>query len=322
MTEFVDLIHPLEATADKHRDLPPHELARKFTLDEGKTQGDFEVIAVIDKNNQFLGAGTSHKPDYVGIPPAAVPLLHDPKAELVVHHNHPTGQPAVFSPLDIGAIGGHRGIKWLLMHTEDGYAAIRANDRLFQPEPNGKGLPIDGLTTAFKAGVQIAQLAIYRKNLAIDADDLERAAPELALQALKRVGAIDYHTSLKPVVGPEYGNEIVAQIIRESIASPERTGGLAIWGGQASGALSGPPGGNAGDQRSSALSDPSAIQAKFDFFLDLLSRPDAAATDPTATGRPSLTDVPDASGKDSGLASQRPGGRPVLESGLKPRFHK
>lgn len=315
MVTQTDLMPQLQDFAAQHKKLPPHEAARQFVIVEGKARGGVEVMVVVDKNGAFAGAGTSHNPAFVNFPPSVSARLDDPTANLVVHHNHPPGSETALSAYDLGGLADKRGIGWLLLHKDEGTAAVRAKDWLFQPRAEG-GAAIEGLTAAFKSGTSIAQFEIFKRNIDIGQDDGEDVAKDMALRALQKVGAVDYHSSFKREISLDAGNAIIDAIISQSRASPER-GGDAIWRGPESGAVPAAPGGSAGTARAHALSDPSAVEAQFNFFLDLLSRTNPAAPDAANAGRPQSADPAQTGGNNSGLARNDRAGRPVLASRLK-----
>jgi len=63
------------------------------------------------------------------------------------------------------------------------------------------------------------------------------------------------------------------------------------------------------------LSDPSPDQIEFELFVALLSQRDLTPHAQTETGRPKSSQLSETGGDNSGLASRRPAGAPVLESG-------
>lgn len=101
LTEFVDLMPELCAAADKRQDLSPHELARQFVVAEGQAREGVESIIVTDSQGKFIGAGTQNLPAGVHFPTALQERLRDPKANLVLHHNHPPSEEPFLSDTDI-----------------------------------------------------------------------------------------------------------------------------------------------------------------------------------------------------------------------------
>lgn len=314
--EFINLMPELRAAADKHKDLSPHELARKFVIDEGKARGGVEIIVAVDKRGRFIGAGTAMKPDFIDFPLTVKALEQDPKAGMAVHHNHPAGQEDFFSDLDMQGIASRRGIDWMLMHNETGFSAFRISDQMFKPDAEGK-LPVDGLTTAYKFGKlsMLKNLFFSEHAAGMDEDAKLKVAAELTLQALQQTGAIQHYTSYKTGLSHEHEQGFIRQLRAEAATSPERAGGAAIWAGTASPAAPAASGRKPGSGRYPALSHTSTLETQYDRFLDIVSRQDAASLDPATAGRPQPAQIPQAGGGGSGLASNRPAGRSLLEGG-------
>lgn len=316
MTEFVDLLPELRAVADTRQDLSLHDLARRFVVAEGQAREGVESIVVVtDGRGKFVGAGTQHLPAGVNFPPVLQERLRDPRANLVLHHNHPPSEEAFLSDTDIRSLTDHRGIGWLLMHNKASYTAVRASDKIFMPDASGVILA-DHLTAAYKTSRLIAQFTLFKQDFGVDPDVMEAVAPALALQAMQQVGVIKHYTSLTTGIGYEREQEIIRQIRVDAAASPDPSTGVAIWGGTQGTALPTTSGGNSGTHRSAVIPHPSTLNFEFERFMGFLSRPHPAALDPGATGRSESSQLPEASGSDPGLASQRPAGRALLESRL------
>ena len=147
--------------------------------------------------------------------------------------------------------------------------------------------------------------------------------PELALQALRQVGAIDYHSSFKTGLNHELEQAIIRRIRDECLFSPERAGGAAIWEGAQGPALPAASGGKSGADRRPAIPYSPAIQTEFDRFVDVLSGQDPPADDRGAAGRSEPSPLPEAGGGSAGLQSPGFTARAILERGLRnPPMHK
>lgn len=314
MTEFVDLLPELRALAHKRQDLSPHEQARRFVIAEGQAREGVESIVVTDSQGKFIGAGTQNLPAGVNFPPVLQERLQDPKANLVLHHNHPPSEEAFLSDTDIRSLTDHRGIGWLLMHNKASYTAVRASDKIFMPNASGMTLA-NHLTAAYKTSRLMAQFTLFNHDIGADPDVMEAVAPALALQAMQQVGVIKHFTSLTTGMGYEREQEIIRQIRVDAATSPEPSSGVAIWGGTQGTVIPATPGGHTRTHRGTAVPYPSTLNFEFERFMGFLSRPHPAALDPGATGRPKSAQLPEAGGNDSGLESQRPAGRSLLESG-------
>lgn len=306
----------LQAVGSKSGGLLPHELARKFVIEEGNARGGVEVLVVLDSQNKFIGAGTSMQPDFVNFPEAVKVQEQDPKARLTVHHNHPKGEEDFFSDQDMQGIAQRRGIGWMLMHNEAGFSAMRVSDQMFKPDAAGN-LPVDGLTTAYRKGKLSLLHNMHTSDITagLDEDARLKAASELTLQALQQAGAIQHYSSHKTGLRHEHEQGFIQQLRREAAASPEYFGGASIWSGAASPASATAPGGKPRSGRYPALSHTSTLETQYDRFLDILSRQDPQNHDPANAGRPQPPEIPAAGRGGSGLASNRPTGRPLLEGG-------
>ena len=304
----------LSAFARRNKDLAPDAVAREFCLTEGQARGGVEIIVVIDGEGKFAGAGTQNMKYFVDFPPELKARMKDPKHGFMVHHNHPPDEEPFFSNTDINGLAQNLGIGWLFMHTETHYSAARIPDRMFYPDAAGD-IPALGLPSAFRMGQQIAQHKIFKEGLALNPDVEESVGPELALQALQQIGALQHYSSLRTGIGHDAEQDIVNTIRTQCAQSPARAGGIAIWRPQ-SGTLPTASAGMPGTGGTADLPYSSTLETGFDRFLDILSRPDAAAADPAKTGRPQPPSFPEAGGDDSGLASRRPARGPLLEAGL------
>lgn len=313
---YIDLMPGLRAAVGKQNDLSPHELARRFVIEEGKARGGVEVIVGIDKQGRFIGAGTSMQTNFVDFPAVVLSLAQDPKAGMIVHHSHPSGQEDFFSDQDMQGIARRRGIDWMLMHNEKGYSAFRISDHMFKPDAAGK-LPVDGLTTAYRKGKLslLHNMHTNEKTAGMDEDARLKAASELTLQALHQAGAIQHYSSHKTGLRHEHEQGFIQQLRSEAAASPDYFGGAAIWSGTASPTPAAAPGRKPGSGRYPALSHTSTLETQYDRFLDILSRQDAHSLDPATAGRPQPPEISPTGGGGAGLASNRPAGRPLLESG-------
>lgn len=56
LSDYTDLMPQLLAMAEQNKALPPHEVARKFVVEDGIARGGVEDMVVLDKNAQFIGA--------------------------------------------------------------------------------------------------------------------------------------------------------------------------------------------------------------------------------------------------------------------------
>lgn len=314
MNAYVDLMPELQAAARQHKELSPDALARQFVIEEGKARGGVEIIVALDKQGKFLGAGTSMRDSFVDFPAAVKDREQDPKAGMIVHHNHPAGQEDFFSDQDMQGIARRRGMDWMLMHNEAGYSAFRISDLMFKPDAAGN-LPVDGLTSAYKYGrLSMAKNLHFSEHAAhLDEDARLKAAAELTLQALHQTGAIQHYTSHKTGLSHEHEQGFIQQLRAEIAKSPERFGGTAIWAGTENAAVHATPGRKPGSGRYPALSHTSTFETQYDRFLDIVSRQDAHSLDPATAGRPQPAELPPAGGGGSRLASNRPAGGSLLE---------
>ena len=309
---YIDLLPELQAVSNANPQLSPHEVARKFILEESARRGGVEVIVATDKNGKFLGAGTANCPYFIEFPPSINSLLDDPSANLVLHHNHPPQQNQFFSaPEDMGGLSQHRGIGWMLMHTEQAYSAMRITDRMFQTDLSGSA-PKNGLVSAYKFGQLIAGFEMHDK-LAVrsSSDVLETAPAELCLRALQEVGAIHYHSNIQTGLPHDHERFLIQQIRQQSSID-----GSPIWATAQEPITAAAPGGVATAGSPNKLSVTPPVTIEFNRFVDFISGQHPFATDARISGRPQSAELPETGGKGSGLAS----GGPTRGSFLEPRL--
>lgn len=313
---FIDLMSELQSFADKNKSLSSHEIAREFVLAESARRGGVEVIVATDKDGKFLGAGTQNSPYLINFPPSIKGLLNDPKANMILHHNHPPDEKQYFSDKeDMGVLARHSGIGWMLLHTEQIYAAMRATNRMFQPGENGM-TPGDWLTASYQSGWGIARCTMYDK-IGVTEEVLENGGPELALRALQRAGAIEYHSNIQTGLSHEHEESIIRQIRQESADIPGRTGGNIVWTAPEKPDVSATSGRIASTGGTDGLSTAPPVTLEFNRFVDFISRQNAVALDAGTPGGSQPSQLSSAGGENSGLASGGSVRRPVLETGLR-----
>lgn len=278
-------------------------------------RNNVEIIVVIDRDGKFVGAGTQNLPAAVDFPPALMEQLKQPNANFTIHHNHPPDEEPFFSNTDMRGLANNPGIGWMLMHNAEGYAAMRAADRMFAPDAAGN-MPVDGLPAAYQNAQRLAQFTIFKKGLMQGHDVTESGGPTLALHALHQAGAIEYYSSLRTGLSHEQERSIIQHIRDESLAKSGQFGGPAIWSRTESAAVPAASGRESGADRNPALSHPSPLETGFDRFVAVLSRQNTAPHAGRSTGRPPSSPFSETGGDDSDLASGPEARRPLLETGL------
>ena len=310
---FIDLMPELQALAGQNSHLSPQEVARKFLLEESARRGGVEIIVATDRNGKFLGAGTQNSSYSISFPPSISHLLNDPNANLIVHHNHPPVEQQFFSDReDMGSLAKHSGIEWLLLHTENGYSAMRATDRMFQPDATGTS-PKNRLISAYEKARGVAgREAFYRPE--VTGDNVADVAAELGLRALREAGAIDYHSNIQTGLSHDHERSIIEQTRIQS-----STPGNPVWR-TAEEVVGTSPSIRVTARVNEPINptDPPPVTLEFNRFVDFLSRRDLVASPSRRSDRSGHTELPDTGGESSGLASPSPSRRSVLETRLKP----
>ncbi len=177
--------------------------ARQWVLGQGRVKQVEHLLAYDRRDGRELGRAVGPTGEEVAIPAAVTSAAADPKAQIVIHHNHPDSLP--LSPHDLSRLAQYPGLAEVVAHGHDGsaFAATRpggAVDRdLIQAATDGLIKP---LRDAAIRGVVFAGLEQHLVALALHSAGVIRYSYRLdaARAAVLRAQAQEAQTIVDAIV--------------------------------------------------------------------------------------------------------------------------
>ena len=189
------------------RPTDPHGAASSWVTMMGDATGHEHVVS-LDGNGDLIGAHTDGRANAVDLK-NLVTELSDPAQEMVVHHNHPSGNTLSGSDINLLRMPG---LDTIVAHTPDGnISSARLAPELRMLDPSEIG---DALANAHED----AKEAVFRRfdrmveKGTITPDDAARAFNDIVNRSMSAAGLIDYMTTQRlPLIDP-----LVRSVVRDA----------------------------------------------------------------------------------------------------------